>query len=203
MTNVPNNVNVILTDMSAPVLLHIFNLKSCNNVDNSIIHELYSSGGNGGGSNQDLRSRLNARSRDPEPPPHDNGEQEQRRGGRGGRGGGGGGHGQNGRQNHRRVQGPGAGGTVAERKQQANSSREPRKGSGAPQQAAQSNGVGLPRPKRNTENFNPSHEPPQMRVLFAPSGLKRYLDHRSYTTRDVLVVNDLVRSGKDHSCIIS
>ena len=100
------------------------------------------------------------------------------------------------------MQGPGAGGTVAERKQQANSSREPRKSSGAPQ-AAQSNGVGLPRPKRNTENFNPSHEPPQMRVLFAPSGLKRYLDHRSYTTRDVLVVNDLVRTVTDHSYIIT
>ena len=59
--------------------------------------------------------------------------------------------------------------------------------------APQANANGLPRPKRNTENFNPSHEPAQMRVLFAPSGLKKYLDYRSYQTRDVLVVNDLGR----------
>jgi len=47
----------------------------------------------------------------------------------------------------------------------------------------------LPRPKKNTENFNPSHEPPEMRILCAPPGLSRY--PRAYSTRDVAVVTDL------------
>jgi len=47
----------------------------------------------------------------------------------------------------------------------------------------------LPRPKRNTENFDPSFAPPEMRILCARSGLAHY--DRPYSTRDVLVVNDL------------
>jgi len=47
----------------------------------------------------------------------------------------------------------------------------------------------LPRPKKNTENFNPCHDPPDMRVLCAPPGLSRYT--RPYSTRDVAVVTDL------------
>ena len=38
-----------------------------------------------------------------------------------------------------------------------------------------------------------------MRILFAPGGLKSYLDYRSYTTRDVLVVNDLFCEHDDLS----
>jgi len=47
----------------------------------------------------------------------------------------------------------------------------------------------LPRPKKNTENFNPCHEPPEMRILCAPPGLSRC--PRAYSTRDVAVVTDL------------
>ena len=47
----------------------------------------------------------------------------------------------------------------------------------------------LPRPKRNTENFEPSYAPPEMRILCARSGLAHY--DRPYSNRDVLVVNDL------------
>ena len=44
----------------------------------------------------------------------------------------------------------------------------------------------LPRPKKNTENFNPSHEPPEMRILFATPGMKQY--DRMCGSRDVIVV---------------
>lgn len=47
----------------------------------------------------------------------------------------------------------------------------------------------LPLPKRNTENFLPSYAPPEMRILAARPGLKHY--DRPYSSRDVLVVNDL------------
>lgn len=43
--------------------------------------------------------------------------------------------------------------------------------------------------KRNTENFDPSHAPPEMRILAAVPGLESY--NRPYSTRDVLVVNSL------------
>lgn len=55
----------------------------------------------------------------------------------------------------------------------------------------------LPRPKRNTENFDPSHAAPEMRILCATPGLKRY--NRTYTTRDVLVVSDLFGPEQDLS----
>ena len=44
----------------------------------------------------------------------------------------------------------------------------------------------LPRPKKNTENFNPSHEPPEMRILFATPGIKQY--DRMCGSRDVIIV---------------
>ena len=69
-----------------------------------------------------------------------------------------------GRREHRRLQGRGGGGG----------------GSAAGR---------LPMPKRNTENFNPSHEPTEMRILVATPGLKKY--NREYTSRDVLMVTDL------------
>ena len=53
----------------------------------------------------------------------------------------------------------------------------------------------LPRPKRNTENFEPSFAPPEMRILCARPGLKHY--DRPYSTRDVLVVNDLFGDPDD------
>merc|ERR1719234_1561552 len=53
----------------------------------------------------------------------------------------------------------------------------------------------IPRPKKNTENFNPSHEAPPMRILVAPPGLKRY--HRANSTRDVIIVSDLFGSYSD------
>lgn len=54
----------------------------------------------------------------------------------------------------------------------------------------------LPRPKKNTENFNPSHKPPEMRILFATPGVKSY--DRPFGSRDVVVVRDLfVAPGVD------
>ena len=35
-------------------------------------------------------------------------------------------------------------------------------------------GQQLQRPKKNTENFNPSYEAPEMRILFAPPGRSKY-----------------------------
>ncbi|XP_023331836.1 uncharacterized protein LOC111703967 [Eurytemora carolleeae] len=45
------------------------------------------------------------------------------------------------------------------------------------------------KPKKNTENFTPSHEPSQMRIIAVPAGLVRY--NREVQTRDVLLVSDL------------
>jgi hypothetical protein len=56
---------------------------------------------------------------------------------------------------------------------------------------------GLPRPKKNTENFSPSHAAPEMRILFAPPGAERYT--RQLSTRDVLVVADLFCAAEDLS----
>ena len=53
----------------------------------------------------------------------------------------------------------------------------------------------LPLPKRNTESFEPSHAPPEMRILAATPGLKHY--DRPYSTRDVLVVNNLFCTPDD------
>jgi len=53
----------------------------------------------------------------------------------------------------------------------------------------------LPRPKKNTENFNPNHEAPPMRVVVAPPGLSKY--NKISTTRDVIIVNDLFGDPND------
>ncbi len=115
----------------------------------------------------DLRHRLNQRSRDPAPPPVNLKYANGDAEHRGGRGGGGGG-----RKNHSRLQGRGGmgggNGTAAGR---------------------------LPLPKRNTENFNPSHEPTEMRLLVAHPGLKKF--NREYTSRDVLMVMDLFCEPED------
>merc|ERR550532_856094 len=63
------------------------------------------------------------------------------------------------------------------------------------QHGKQGGGKQIPRPKKNTENFNPSHEAPPMRILVAPPGLKRY--HRANSTRDVIIVSDLFGSYSD------
>ena len=44
----------------------------------------------------------------------------------------------------------------------------------------------LPRPKKNTENFNPCHDPPEARILFATPGMSHY--DRPHYSRDVIVV---------------
>lgn len=55
----------------------------------------------------------------------------------------------------------------------------------------------LQRPKKNTENFNPCHDPPEMRIMVALPGKQRY--HRDYTNRDVLMVPNLVCEPDDMS----
>jgi hypothetical protein len=45
------------------------------------------------------------------------------------------------------------------------------------------------KPKRNTETFQPSHEPTEMRLIAVPSGLARY--NREILTRDVIMVPEL------------
>lgn len=161
------------------------------------------SGGSGGsGSSEDLRRRLNARSRDPEPPSKDFGDMNLEEKAGGGNGGGGE-RGRGSRQNHKRVQGRGAGGTLADNSGRGQNNQRNRPDRSAQQQQQQqpiNNGNlmnGLPRPKRNTENFNPSHEAPQMRILCAPAGLKKWSDYKGYATRDVLVVNDLYCEHSD------
>jgi len=52
-----------------------------------------------------------------------------------------------------------------------------------------------PKPKRNTENFQPSHEPAQMRIISVPAGLTQY--NREILTRDVLMVNDIFCKPQD------
>ena len=47
----------------------------------------------------------------------------------------------------------------------------------------------LPRPKKNTENFNPCHDPPEARILFATPGMNHY--DRPHFSRDVIVVVSL------------
>jgi len=54
------------------------------------------------------------------------------------------------------------------------------------QRACQSS---LPLPKRNTVNFDPSHEPSQMRIIAAEPGLRKY--NRRYQTRDVVMASDI------------
>ena len=51
----------------------------------------------------------------------------------------------------------------------------------------------LPRPKKNTENFNPCHDPPQMRILSATPGVKYY--DRPCGSRDVIVVVSRMNSS--------
>ena len=53
----------------------------------------------------------------------------------------------------------------------------------------------LPRPKKNTENFSPSHSPPEMRILFAPPNKDSFT--RPLSTRDVLVVADMFCAAED------
>jgi hypothetical protein len=45
------------------------------------------------------------------------------------------------------------------------------------------------KPKKNTETFQPSHEPTEMRLIAVPSGLARY--DREILTRDVIMVPEL------------
>jgi len=59
----------------------------------------------------------------------------------------------------------------------------------------QSNNSKLTRPKKNTENFNPCHEAPPMRVVVATPGLAKF-DQQS-TTRDVIIVSDLFGDPRD------
>jgi hypothetical protein len=65
------------------------------------------------------------------------------------------------------------------------------------QEAANNQRPSLPRPKKNTENFNPSYIAPEMRILFAPPNSDRY--ERPLSTRDVLVVADLFCAADDLS----
>eukprot|EP00095_Tigriopus_kingsejongensis_P010406 maker-scaffold203_size261420-snap-gene-0.13 protein:Tk10406 transcript:maker-scaffold203_size261420-snap-gene-0.13-mRNA-1 annotation:"PREDICTED: uncharacterized protein LOC100207802" len=147
----------------------------------------------------DLRHRLNQRSREPEPPkeeerpgsqphrqkepqqPHKLPQQPQGRNGSG--------RGNSSRNRHQRVQGRGdnfgSGGSGPRPHPQENGQAPAQ-----PRQSAQ-----LPRPKRNTENFNPSYAPAEMRILAAQPGLKKY--NRDYTSRDVLVVNGLFCGEND------
>jgi hypothetical protein len=53
------------------------------------------------------------------------------------------------------------------------------------------------KPKKNTENFQPSHEPTEMRIIAVPSGLVRY--DRDISTRDVILVPDLFCKPADLS----
>jgi len=53
----------------------------------------------------------------------------------------------------------------------------------------------LPRPKRNTENFKPSHEPAQMRVACARPGLRVY--DGEMTSRTVIVAPDVFCAPDD------
>lgn len=53
----------------------------------------------------------------------------------------------------------------------------------------------LSRPKKNTENFNPCHDAPPMRVVVAPPGLSKY--NKQSTTRDVIIVSDLFGDQND------
>jgi hypothetical protein len=45
------------------------------------------------------------------------------------------------------------------------------------------------KPKKNTESFQPSHEPTEMRLIAVPSGLAHY--NREILTRDVIMVPEL------------
>merc|ERR1712113_46442 len=63
------------------------------------------------------------------------------------------------------------------------------------QRGSQNNHNKLPRPKKNTENFNPCHDVPPMRLVVAPPGLSKY--NQKSTTRDVIIVNDLFGDQKD------
>merc|ERR1712223_567063 len=60
------------------------------------------------------------------------------------------------------------------------------------QKACQSS---LPLPRKNTVNFDPSHEPPQMRIIAAEPGLKKY--NRRYQTRDVVMASDIFCQSDD------
>jgi hypothetical protein len=53
------------------------------------------------------------------------------------------------------------------------------------------------KPKKNTETFQPSHEPTEMRIIAAPAGLQHY--DREIQTRDVLMVQDLFCKPSDLS----
>ena len=132
----------------------------------------------------DLRHRLNQRSRAPLPPSSQDDEEHNgdRDGGNRGRGGGG-----NNRNKHSRLQGRGGGGGG----QEIRGRPQPRAKNQGGRSEREDNGLpkGWKPPKRNTENFEPCHEPAEMRILCAAPGLTRY--NREYLSRDVLVVNDL------------
>jgi len=59
----------------------------------------------------------------------------------------------------------------------------------------QSNSSKLARPKKNTENFNPCHEAPPMRIVVATPGLSKF--NQQSTTRDVIIVSDLFGDPRD------
>ena len=58
-----------------------------------------------------------------------------------------------------------------------------------PSKIKHSAGGQLSLPKRNTESFKPSHNPPKMRILFATPGVETY--DRMCGIRDVIVARDL------------
>ena len=64
--------------------------------------------------------------------------------------------------------------------------REEHTNNSKPNKHAQSAAGNLPRPKKNTENFNPCYDPPEMRILFATPGVQHY--DRPCGSRDVIVV---------------
>ena len=64
--------------------------------------------------------------------------------------------------------------------------REQQINNNTPNNHSQSAAGKLPRPKKNTENFNPCYDPPEMRILFATPGVQQY--DRECGSRDVIVV---------------
>lgn len=137
----------------------------------------------------DLRHRLNQRSREPEPPNSNQAEDHHVGDGDSNDRGKGRNRPSSGRDRHQRVQG--RGGNFGAGQGAPRPHPRDNNGHGKSDNAARP----LPRPKRNTENFNPSYAPPDMRILAAAPGLKKY--NREYTSRDVLVVNDLFCAEND------
>ena len=62
---------------------------------------------------------------------------------------------------------------------------------------SEKNGRQLARPKKNTENFSPCYDAPEMRILCAAPGREQYT--RDISSRDVLIVSDLFGDETDMS----